>query len=442
MTLCINTSGQDADSDPMELKNVKAMMRAVPAELETQKSKDICALAVEYVSRLDAIQRDATRQGSFTLAAAIQTEIDKIRGMGIESVTAITATPQSATPEPQLPHDRKPQSVPRKGVSGDLWVTLGGYSGSICININESRLIAFDAPGSPQTDNKTKRQYAKKSVTLKPGDTITARIQVARAGVRLGIPTSFAGILFSSADKRMWLSTTVNDWQEYVPSDIKNWWQITDKEHLETHPLVRAGHEEGNEVRRNTLRAANAGNADMELVWSWPPKTDFFVYREVKADDLIQTKESASEPDRRKGEAPTGMAKPPEDSGQTKIVEGEGWRGFRVGATREELITEFGKPENDPKSQWLQWRQKYHIHCLVDDTRGAFELRFDQGFKGETAGGVEIGSSEDKMRKTYGEPEHVTANGNGAKKFEFSKKGVLFWTFNGKVSQIVVFRAY
>lgn len=139
---------------------------------------------------------------------------------------------------------------------------------------------------------------------------------------------------------------------------------------------------------------------------------------------------------------PNGLSKPSVPPGSNKIVEGEGWRGFRVGATRDELIKELGKPDNDPMSRWLQWKKKHYIHCLVDDTRGAFELRFDPGFKGETVGGIHIGSSEVKLLQSYGEPDHILDIGNGSKKLEYSKKGVLFWTRNGKVNQIVVFRIY
>ena len=135
---------------------------------------------------------------------------------------------------------------------------------------------------------------------------------------------------------------------------------------------------------------------------------------------------------------PSGIAKPPSHPGQNKIVEGEGWRGFRVGATREELIKDLGKPDNDPNDRWLQWKKKYSIHCLIDDGRGAFELRFDNGFKGETTAGIEIGSTLKKALAVYGEPTTQEDRG-GAKKLIWSSKGILIWFSGDKVNQIVVF---
>lgn len=136
---------------------------------------------------------------------------------------------------------------------------------------------------------------------------------------------------------------------------------------------------------------------------------------------------------------PSVLAKPPAHPGQNKIVEGEGWRGFRVGATREELIKDLGKPDNDPKDRWLQWKKKYSIHCLIDDKRGAFELRFDQGFSGETTAGIGIGSSLKKVLSIYGDPSTQEDRG-GAKKLIWSSKGILIWFGGDKVSQIVVFK--
>ena len=128
-----------------------------------------------------------------------------------------------------------------------------------------------------------------------------------------------------------------------------------------------------------------------------------------------------------------GLAK----ASQNKIVEGEGWQGFRVGATREELVKALGDPDPDSKGQWLKWK-KLSVHCILDDKRGAFELRFDDGFKGETAAGIEIGSALKETLAAYGEP--ATAEDKGrTKKLSWSSKGILIWFNEDKVSQIVVF---
>jgi len=78
------------------------------------------------------------------------------------------------------------------------------------------------------------------------------------------------------------------------------------------------------------------------------------------------------------------------------IVEGVGWRSFKVGATRDELIEALGMPIQLWGENWLQWKWKTKqglIHCLINDNRGAFELRFDEGFKGRTTAGTGLGTS-------------------------------------------------
>lgn len=124
-------------------------------------------------------------------------------------------------------------------------------------------------------------------------------------------------------------------------------------------------------------------------------------------------------------------------TGQNKIVEGEGWRGFRIGATREELIKELGQPDSNSNERWLQWKKQRSIHCLMDDERGAFELRFDQCFKGETLAGIEIGSPLRKALTVYGEPTSQESRGS-AKKLIWASKGILIWFGEDKVTQIVV----
>jgi hypothetical protein len=151
---------------------------------------------------------------------------------------------------------------------------------------------------------------------------------------------------------------------------------------------------------------------------------------------LPEAKNSKPEPGT--GKPLIGIAKPPTHPGLNKIVEGEGWRGFRVGATRDELIKEFGKPDEGSDNRWLQWKRKYSIHCLVDDARGAFELRFDQGFKGETTAGITFGSALKKTLTAYGEPSSQEDRGQ-AKKLIWSSRGILIWFNEDKVAQIVVF---
>ncbi|MFC1452809.1 hypothetical protein ACFLSJ_05630 [Verrucomicrobiota bacterium] len=120
------------------------------------------------------------------------------------------------------------------------------------------------------------------------------------------------------------------------------------------------------------------------------------------------------------------------------IHEGVGWKGFRVGATRKELVDFMGKPDNPDDTRWLQWKRKHNMHCLIDERRGAFELRFDRGCKHRLKNGIRIGTSEKKVRAEYGKPTSVEDRGH-AKKLIYGHKGILFWFAAGDVSQIVVF---
>lgn len=124
------------------------------------------------------------------------------------------------------------------------------------------------------------------------------------------------------------------------------------------------------------------------------------------------------------------------------IVEGVGWRSFKVGATREELIEGLGMPLGLSEGNWLQWRNEQgSIHCLLDDNHGAFELRFDEGFKGKTTAGIGIETSLKKALAAYGKPSSKVDKGK-AKKLEWSSKGILIWFRDNKVAQIVVFKPH
>jgi hypothetical protein len=126
------------------------------------------------------------------------------------------------------------------------------------------------------------------------------------------------------------------------------------------------------------------------------------------------------------------------------IVEGVGWGGFKLGATREQLIEALGMPIQLSEENWLQWRTRQGlIHCLIDDNRGAFELRFDEGFKGRTTAGIGLGTSLKKALAAYGEPSsRVDKEKEAAKKLVWSSKGILIWFRGNKVTQIVVFKPH
>ena len=120
------------------------------------------------------------------------------------------------------------------------------------------------------------------------------------------------------------------------------------------------------------------------------------------------------------------------------IVEGKGWGGFNVGATREELIQALGQPDSDSDNHWMKW-ERTHVHCLVDDARGAIELRFDEGFPGLTTAGIGIGSPLKDALAAYGEPS-LQKNVGSAKELLWSSKGILIWFHEDRAAQIIVFQ--
>ena len=128
-------------------------------------------------------------------------------------------------------------------------------------------------------------------------------------------------------------------------------------------------------------------------------------------------------------------------SSDEKITEGVGIADFRIGASKKQLLATLGAPDAESTETRLQWKN-LHIHTLTDESRGAFELRFDVGFPWTTAKGIKIGSPETDVLAAYGKPEHIIVQGE-AKKLEWSNQGILVWlTPENGVHQIVIFRPY
>jgi hypothetical protein len=123
------------------------------------------------------------------------------------------------------------------------------------------------------------------------------------------------------------------------------------------------------------------------------------------------------------------------------VVEGVGWGGFQVGATREELTKAFGPLQRNPApgSQWTGWISRYHIDCWFDQAGRAVEVRFNQGFKFPLTSGVKIGSSEKEVLAAYGVPNRVV-NKPQSKMLEYRNRGVLMWVIDGKVFDFTVFK--
>ena len=125
------------------------------------------------------------------------------------------------------------------------------------------------------------------------------------------------------------------------------------------------------------------------------------------------------------------------------IIEGVGWGKVKVGMSRHDLLEVLGNPDNDPASDWLRWNDK-HIECTFHTgATGVSEVRFNPGFKAALANGIKVGSPAGKVQECYGEmPTPTIERDNGAKEYEYSDKGILLWTHEGKITQIVVFKPY
>ncbi len=135
-------------------------------------------------------------------------------------------------------------------------------------------------------------------------------------------------------------------------------------------------------------------------------------------------------------------AKAAQASAPNAIVEGIGWKGIRVGATREELVKALGKADDDSTSDWLKWKNNRHIECTFHGGDKVAEVRFNPGFEGAVTNGLKLGSPGREVLRLYGEPDHVIDGANGAKEYEYSHKGILFWTYQGRITQIVVFKPF
>jgi beta-lactamase regulating signal transducer with metallopeptidase domain len=134
---------------------------------------------------------------------------------------------------------------------------------------------------------------------------------------------------------------------------------------------------------------------------------------------------------------------PKQTAGRTTIAENIGWGNIRVGMKREDLIKELGPPDDDSTYNWLRWR-RFHIDCLFrENSPGALEVRLNQGFEEAIENGLRVGAPVEQVFEYYGaKPDFITNRNNGASKYEYSSKGILFWTYQGLVTQIVFFRPY
>jgi beta-lactamase regulating signal transducer with metallopeptidase domain len=123
------------------------------------------------------------------------------------------------------------------------------------------------------------------------------------------------------------------------------------------------------------------------------------------------------------------------------IKEGIGWGKLRIGMSREDLYEAIGKPDNDPASDYPRWN-KLNIECsLQPGSTHLTEIRFNPGFEGALANGVKLGSPADNVEKFYGDkPNQIYKRDNGAENHEYLDKGIMLWTYQGKITQIIVMK--
>lgn len=92
------TVSSDSDTDPKELKDLKVKVRVLPSQISEQKSKEQEALAATYFARLEELQRDLTKAGRITHAAAVQAELDRIK----EGQKAVSPSETSSSKPTQI----------------------------------------------------------------------------------------------------------------------------------------------------------------------------------------------------------------------------------------------------------------------------------------------------------------------------------------------------
>jgi beta-lactamase regulating signal transducer with metallopeptidase domain len=175
-----------------------------------------------------------------------------------------------------------------------------------------------------------------------------------------------------------------------------------------------------------------------------PPSDNPFVAGAEQAHAPQKTATAASSPETEKASSAASSSEPSSAKPATTdmIVEGVGWPHAKVGMKREELIEAMGNLYSESPRGVLRWREKHVDGAFHPDSTVLSEVRFNQGFEGALANGLKLGSPGNEILKLYGKPEHVVDRGNGAKEYEYSSKGILFWTNQRKIVQIVVFEPY
>jgi len=108
------TPGPEVAEDPAELKNFKVAMRALVSEMDAQKNKELGALITVYLTRLEALQRDLTKQGMIAEALMIRAEADRVKPEQDGSAPLLQPATRPFPPEDQRegPETQTPAAPP------------------------------------------------------------------------------------------------------------------------------------------------------------------------------------------------------------------------------------------------------------------------------------------------------------------------------------------
>jgi len=123
----------------------------------------------------------------------------------------------------------------------------------------------------------------------------------------------------------------------------------------------------------------------------------------------------------------------------TPIIEGIGWGDYLLGKTRTELIEALGEPQANTPEWMMRWNAHPFVYVALSEAGTCRDVRFNRGFKGKTAAGIEIGSSFEEILAAYGDAETVWARETDPCVIaEWPSKGIHIYTYKGLVSQIII----
>ena len=119
------------------------------------------------------------------------------------------------------------------------------------------------------------------------------------------------------------------------------------------------------------------------------------------------------------------------------IQMGVGWNGLSIGMTNDDLVENLGAPQPNHPAWLMRWNAYPYVDVVITDEGLCREVRFNQGFKGTTIEGIQLGSSYEEMILAYGTPELIWTR-NACVIAEWPSKGIAFWTLDSEVTQIIV----